>query len=318
MINEFKTEATTEAKASATTSEATTAKTEPAMSEQTTATTTATATREATDSVATTATASPATASATPTATTSRTASATAKASAKTTAANVPDWLLDLTPMNLEVSTQFKNHTVRSITNLINTIYTWGPFVSIITGADFKADKSLVNTINKREFASREELLAYVKEQTERGVGLTGVRFEEGKNSNSGNKNSNSAEADGAEADGEVIFDGFKGVPFANNCGTYSRLMFHINKNALERKSIKARDLTDEEMRDGRNTFAAWLTSIGMKKDDANGVFVDDRERLLTLVDGVMKAVRARATRRAAAAKAAEDKAATKTATAGM
>ena len=313
MINEFKTEATTEAKASATTSEATTATTETAMSEQTTATTTATATREATDSVATTATtatASPATASATPTATTSRTASATAKASAKTTAANVPDWLLDLTPMNLEVSTQFKNHTVRSITNLINTIYTWGPFVSIITGADFKADKSLVNTINKREFESREELLAYVKEQTERGVGLTGVRFEEGKNSN---KNSNSA-----EADGEVIFDGFKGVPFANNCGTYSRLMFHINKNALERKSIKARDLTDEEMRDGRNTFAAWLTSIGMKKDDANGVFVDDRERLLTLVDGVMKAVRARAARRAAAAKAAEDKAATKTAAAGM
>ena len=313
MINEFKTEATTEAKASATTSEATTATTETAMSEQTTATTTATATREATDSVATTATASPATASATPTATTSRTASATAKASAKTTAANVPDWLLDLTPMNLEVSTQFKNHTVRSITNLINTIYTWGPFVSIITGADFKADKSLVNTINKREFESREELLAYVKEQTERGVGLTGVRFEEGKNSNSGNKNSNSA-----EADGEVIFDGFKGVPFANNCGTYSRLMFHINKNALERKSIKARDLTDEEMRDGRNTFAAWLTSIGMKKDDANGVFVDDRERLLTLVDGVMKAVRARAARRAAAAKAAEDKAAAQTAAAGM
>ena len=314
MINEFKTEATTEAtteaKASATTSEATTATTETAMSEQTTATTTATATREATDSVATTATASPATASATPTATTSRTASATAKASAKTTAANVPDWLLDLTPMNLEVSTQFKNHTVRSITNLINTIYTWGPFISIITGANFKADKYLVNTINKREFESREELLAYVKEQTERGVGLTGVRFEEGKNSN---KNSNSA-----EADGEVIFDGFKGVPFANNCGTYSRLMFHINKNALERKSIKARDLTDEEMRDGRNTFAAWLTSIGMKKDDANGVFVDDRERLLTLVDGVMKAVRARATRRAAAAKAAEDKAATKTAAAGM
>ena len=309
MINEFKTEATTEAKASATTSEATTATTETAMSEQTTATTTATATREATDSVATTATASPATASATPTATTSRTASATAKASAKTTAANVPDWLLDLTPMNLEVSTQFKNHTVRSITNLINTIYTWGPFVSIITGADFKADKSLVNTINKREFESREELLAYVKEQTERGVGLTGVRFEEGKNSNSSNS---------AEADGEVIFDGFKGVPFANNCGTYSRLMFHINKNALERKSIKARDLTDEEMRDGRNTFAAWLTSIGMKKDDANGVFVDDRERLLTLVDGVMKAVRARAARRAAAAKAAEDKAATKTAAAGM
>ena len=306
MINEFKTEATTEAKASATTSEATTAKTEPAMSEQTTATTT----REATDSVATTATASPATASATPTATTSRTASATAKASAKTTAANVPDWLLDLTPMNLEVSTRFKNHTVRSITNLINTIYTWGPFVSIITGADFKADKSLVNTINKREFESREELLAYVKEQTERGVGLTGVRFEEGKNSNSGNS---------AEADGEVIFDGFKGVPFANNCGTYSRLMFHINKNALERKSIKARDLTDEEMRDGRNTFAAWLTSIGMKKDDANGVFVDDRERLLTLVDGVMKAVRARAARRAAAAKAAEaTEAATKTAAAGM
>ena len=309
MINEFKTEATTEAKASATTSEATTATTETAMSEQTTATTTATATREATDSVATTATASPATASATPTATTSRTASATAKASAKTTAANVPDWLLDLTPMNLEVSTQFKNHTVRSITNLINTIYTWGPFVSIITGADFKADKSLVNTINKREFESREELLAYVKEQTERGVGLTGVRFEEGKNSNSSNS---------AEADGEVIFDGFKGVPFANNCGTYSRLMFHINKNALERKSIKARDLTDEEMRDGRNTFAAWLTSIGMKKDDANGVFVDDRERLLTLVDGVMKAVRARAARRAAAAKAAEDKAVAQTAAAGM
>ena len=309
MINEFKTEATTEAKASATTSEATTATTETAMSEQTTATTTATATREATDSVATTATASPATASATPTATTSRTASATAKASAKTNAANVPDWLLDLTPMNLEVSTQFKNHTVRSITNLINTIYTWGPFVSIITGADFKADKSLVNTINKREFESREELLAYVKEQTERGVGLTGVRFEEGKNSNSSNS---------AEADGEVIFDGFKGVPFANNCGTYSRLMFHINKNALERKSIKARDLTDEEMRDGRNTFAAWLTSIGMKKDDANGVFVDDRERLLTLVDGVMKAVRARAARRAAAAKAAEDKAVAQTAAAGM
>ena len=310
MINEFKTEATTEAKASATTSEATTATTETAMSEQTTATTTATTTREATDSVATTATASPATASATPTATTSRTASATAKASAKTNAANVPDWLLDLTPMNLEVSTQFKNHTVRSITNLINTIYTWGPFISIITGADFKADKSLVNTINKREFESREELLAYVKEQTERGVGLTGVRCEEGKNSN---KNSNSA-----EADGEVIFDGFKGVPFANNCGTYSRLMFHINKNALERKSIKARDLTDEEMRDGRNTFAAWLTSIGMKKDDANGVFVDDRERLLTLVDGVMKAVRARAARRAAAAKAAEDKAVAQTAAAGM
>ena len=306
MINEFKTEATPEAKASATTSEATTATTETAMSEQTTATTTATTTREATDSVATTATASPATASATPTATTSRTASATAKASAKTNAANVPDWLLDLTPMNLEVSTQFKNHTVRSITNLINTIYTWGPFISIITGADFKADKSLVNTINKREFESREELLAYVKEQTERGVGLTGVRFEEGKNSNS------------AEADGEVIFDGFKGVPFANNCGTYSRLMFHINKNALERKSIKARDLTDEEMRDGRNTFAAWLTSIGMKKDDANGVFVDDRERLLTLVDGVMKAVRARAARRAAAAKAAEDKAVAQTAAAGM
>ena len=264
-----------------------------------------------------TATASPATASATPTATTSRTASATAKASAKTTAANVPDWLLDLTPMNLEVSVQLKNHSIRSITNLINTIYTWGPFVSIITGADFKADKSLVNTINKREFESREELLAYVKEQTERGVGLTGVRFEEGKNSNknsnSGNKNSNSA-----EADGEVIFDGFKGVPFANNCGTYSRLMFHINKNALERKSIKARDLTDEEMRDGRNTFAAWLTSIGMKKDDANGVFVDDRERLLTLVDGIMKAVRARAARRAAAAKAAEDKAVAQTAAAGM
>ena len=162
------------------------------------------------------------------------TASATATA---TNVAHMPEWMRDLTPMNLEVSVQLKNHSIRSITNLINTIYTWGPFISIITGANFKADKYLVNTINKREFESREELLAYVKEQTERGVGLTGVLFEEGKNSNSGNKNSNSA-----EADGEVIFDGFKGVPFANNCGTYSRLMFHVNKNALERKSICIRE----------------------------------------------------------------------------
>ena len=268
MINEFKTETTTEAATTeAATTEATTAKTETAMSEQ--------ATAKTADTVVATSPATSATTSA--------------------TAVNMPEWMRDLTPMNLEVTTQLKNHSIRSIINLINTIYTWGQFISIITGAHFKAGKYLVNTINKRKFESREELLAYVKEQTERGVGLTGVRFEEGKNSNSGNS-SNSA-----EADGEVIFDGFKGVPFANNCGTYSRLMFHINKNALERKSIKARDLTDEEMRDGRNTFAAWLTSIGMKDDaDTDGVFADDRERLLTLVEGVMRAVRARAARRAA------------------
>ena len=73
-------------------------------------------------------------------------------------------------------------------------------------------------------------------------------------------------------------------------------------------------------MRDGKRTFAAWLTSIGMKDDaDTDGVFADDRERLLTLVEGVMRAVRARAARRAAAAKAAEaTEAATKTAAAGM
>ena len=286
MINEFKTETTTEAA----TTEATTAKTETAMSEQ--------ATAKTADTVVAT---SPAT---------SATTSATA-----TNVAHMPEWMRDLTPMNLEVTTQLKNHSIRSITNLINTIYTWGPFISIITGANFKADKYLVNTINKREFESREELLAYVKEQTERGVGLTGVRFEEGKNSNSEETEEETEVGDA----GEVIFDGFKGVPFANNCGTYSRLMFHINKNALERKSIKARDLTDEEMRDGKRTFAAWLTSIGMKDDaDTDGVFADDRERLLTLVEGVMRAVRARAARRAAAAKAAEDKAATKTAAAGM
>lgn len=283
MINEFKTETTTEAA----TTEATTAKTETAMSEQ--------ATAKTADTVVATSPATSATTSA--------------------TAVNMPEWMRDLTPMNLEVTTQLKNHSIRSIINLINTIYTWGQFISIITGAHFKAGKYLVNTINKRKFESREELLAYVKEQTERGVGLTGVRFEEGKNSNSEETEEETEVGDA----GEVIFDGFKGVPFANNCGTYSRLMFHINKNALERKSIKARDLTDEEMRDGKRTFAAWLTSIGMKDDaDTDGVFADDRERLLTLVEGVMRAVRARAARRAAAAKAAEDKAATKTAAAGM
>ena len=284
MINEFKTETTTEAA----TTEATTAKTETAMSEQ--------ATAKTADTVVATSPATSATTSA--------------------TAVNMPEWMRDLTPMNLEVTTQLKNHSIRSIINLINTIYTWGQFISIITGAHFKAGKYLVNTINKRKFESREELLAYVKEQTERGVGLTGVRFEEGKNSNSEETEEETEVGDA----GEVIFDGFKGVPFANNCGTYSRLMFHINKNALERKSIKARDLTDEEMRDGKRTFAAWLTSIGMKDDaDTDGVFADDRERLLTLVEGVMRAVRARAARRAAAAKAAEKaETATKAAVAGM
>ena len=284
MINEFKTETTTEAA----TTEATTAKTETAMSEQ--------ATAKTADTVVATSPATSATTSA--------------------TAVNMPEWMRDLTPMNLEVTTQLKNHSIRSIINLINTIYTWGQFISIITGAHFKAGKYLVNTINKRKFESREELLAYVKEQTERGVGLTGVRFEEGKNSNSEETEEETEVGDA----GEVIFDGFKGVPFASNCGTYSRLMFHINKNALERKSIKARDLTDEEMRDGKRTFAAWLTSIGMKDDaDTDGVFADDRERLLTLVEGVMRAVRARAARRAAAAKAAEKaETATKAAVAGM
>ena len=284
MINEFKTETTTEAA----TTEATTAKTETAMSEQ--------ATAKTADTVVATSPATSATTSA--------------------TAVNMPEWMRDLTPMNLEVTMQLKNHSIRSIINLINTIYTWGQFISIITGAHFKAGKYLVNTINKRKFESREELLAYVKELTERGVGLTGVRFEEGKNSNSEETEEETEVGDA----GEVIFDGFKGVPFANNCGTYSRLMFHINKNALERKSIKARDLTDEEMRDGKRTFAAWLTSIGMKDDaDTDGVFADDRERLLTLVEGVMRAVRARAARRAAAAKAAEKaETATKAAVAGM
>lgn len=111
--------------------------------------------------------------------------------------------------------------------------------------------------------------------------------------------------------------------------GLFVRPTFFVAKYSQQLDKMQARDLTDEEMRDGKRTFAAWLTSIGMKDEannnanentdaDSDSVFADDRERLLTLVEGVMRAVRARAARRAAAAKAAEDKAATKTAAVGM
>ena len=93
----------------------------------------------------------------------------TAEATASTTASE--------DAITLAISLPIAGHTLRSATNLFNLICTWGALISSATGGKFKVDKYFINVINRREFESVEELLAYARTETEIHRVLAGLKI---------------------------------------------------------------------------------------------------------------------------------------------
>ena len=148
-------------------------------------------------------------------------------------------------PISLSINLPIAGHTLRSATNLFNLIYTWGALISSATGGKFKVDKYFINVINRREFESIEELLAYARTETEIHRVLAGLKIGHDK----------------------ITFYGFKEIAAPENCGLYSRLIANINSAAMKTNVIQAKVLSDVQTEQWQS-FSKWLRRIGMTNED--------------------------------------------------
>jgi len=141
-------------------------------------------------------------------------------------------------PIAVTVALPLTEHTVQSLTNLICMIHARGALLSKTTGGAFAADKSLVDEINKHEFRSIYELIAFIREWEETNPELKGIRF----------------------ADDKLIFDGFGEAPNADHVQAFTNLAAAMNSMALTQKRVQAKDVDDSNE---KYAMRVWLVRIG-------------------------------------------------------
>lgn len=146
-------------------------------------------------------------------------------------------------PIAVTVALPLTEHTVQSLTNLICMIHARGALLSKTTGGAFAADKSLVDEINKHEFRSIYELIAFIREWEETNPELKGIRF----------------------ADDKLIFDGFGEAPNADHVQAFTNLAAAMNSMALTQKRVQAKDVDDSNE---KYAMRVWLVRIGFGGTD--------------------------------------------------
>ena len=156
---------------------------------------------------------------------------------------------------NLSVSFPLEQHTVRSLLNLIYTVYSRGVQLSKATQGNFYIDKYLIDTLAEDEnFGTKEELIDFIHGQIEDGRRCEGISFDTN----------------------NVILDGFKNPELAD---IYRRLAVQMNKFAIGSKKIRAKEITEPNE---KYSFRVWLVRMGMSGPE----FKADRKELMKRLSG--------------------------------
>ena len=144
--------------------------------------------------------------------------------------------------IEVKVSIPLEGHTVTSIINLINTIYTRGALISKATGGLFCCDKSLVDAIElESSFTTKEMVMSYVKKYvTEHDGGFSGISF----------------------YNGSIVFDGFPKKEDPEHIESFSILAEKICRMCLVQSRVQAKvpDMSNEKY-----ALRTWLNRLGMK-----------------------------------------------------
>ena len=157
---------------------------------------------------------------------------------------------------NLSVSFPLEQHTVRSLLNLIYTVYSRGVQLSKATQGNFYIDKYLIDTLAEDEnFGTKEELIDFIHGQIEDGRRCEGISFDTD----------------------NVILDGFKNAP--ELADIYRRLAAQMNKFAIGSKKIRAKEITEPNE---KYSFRVWLVRMGMSGPE----FKADRKELMKRLSG--------------------------------
>ena len=140
-----------------------------------------------------------------------------------------------------DIRMPLNKHSVQSLINLINIIYTWGPLMSKATGGHFQVKKSLITALNSQNFSNVDAVLAFIEENNSE---LEGISFGQ---------------------HGDIIFAGFDDAVSIRNSGVYARLAHLINKATLASKHIAAQEITEPNE---KYAMRCWLVKLGMTGED--------------------------------------------------
>jgi len=167
-----------------------------------------------------------------------------------------PEETTETEPINASFSFPLEQHTVQSLINLICMIHSRGALLSKATGGNFYADKSIVDEINKHEFHSVHELIAFIREWNETNTPLTGIFFD----------------------DNKLTFDGF-GEADSAHVQTFMKLAAAMNRMAITQKRVQAKDVDDSNE---KYSLRVWLIRLGLNGSD----FKEDRKHLMAPLSG--------------------------------
>ncbi len=133
-------------------------------------------------------------------------------------------------------------HRPESICNLVYTIYSRGKLMSKSTGGDFSVSERLVEELQDfGVFTCKKQVIEVIRRIGEDE--LHGLSFDEEK----------------------VVFDGFPETDDAAEIKAWTKLSAAINKNAIRRMHVYAKDVDDTNE---KFTFRTWLTRLGLNGPD--------------------------------------------------
>jgi hypothetical protein len=136
------------------------------------------------------------------------------------------------------ISFPLKKHRPESICNLVFTIYSRGKLLSKVTGGDFAASESLVETLKTSgSLRTVEEAIRTI--QIVGPEALRGICFEEEK----------------------IVFDGFPETNDPLAVKAWTALSTAINRNAIKQIHVQAKEV---DCSNEKFTFRTWLTRLGM------------------------------------------------------
>ncbi len=133
-------------------------------------------------------------------------------------------------------------HRPESICNLVYTIYSRGKLLSKSTGGDFSVSERLVEELQDfGVFTCNKQVIEIIRQMGEDE--LHGLSFDEEK----------------------VVFDGFPETNDAAEVRAWTKLSAAINKNAIRRMHVYAKDVDDTNE---KFAFRTWLTRLGLNGPD--------------------------------------------------
>ena len=162
-----------------------------------------------------------------------------------------------VTEIRLELP--MEGHSLRSLRNLINLLYTRAPMINKAVGGHFRVDPGLVDMLKTQgEEVTVPDLLEKIKAyEAEHGRSLDGLELTQD----------------------QVRFTGFtelKGQEMVDAC---TRLVDLMNKQALNQKRIQAKKADEANE---KYTFRTWLIRLGMTGKE----YKEARKTLLAGLDG--------------------------------